>query len=90
METGLIKIAAAAVAIFAAEMGLSLLPEGNMKKFCKFVVGMLLCAVVLTAMTGSLEIDLQVESAASTKASYERYEDIIMDVYNQYLENNNN
>ncbi len=90
MEDFLLRVAAAAVALFASEMALCLLPEGNMKKFGKFVVGILLCLVLLSAVTQPPEVDLTLETSAAPEVYYESYEDIIMDVYNRYLQNNNN
>lgn len=92
MEQLLNYVAFSVAALFLGELAIGLLPEGSMKKFCKFILGILLVFMVLGVIgPGSipnLEVDLPWESQ-SVEVEGRTYEDLILDVYHREMENKN-
>lgn len=78
-------------AIILSEVLLSLLPEGNMQKFVKPVIGILLLLLLLSPLKKCSSTDISVPETekAGEKITENTYEDLILDVYNQSLANKN-
>ena len=83
-----------AVAVFAMEMLLSLLPDGNMKRFVRMAVGILLATLLLSPvgkLIGGWDpfyFSMQ-EQTQGEEISEKSYEEMILDVYHSSLENKN-
>ncbi len=80
-------------ALFLGELAIGLLPEGGMKKFCKFILGLLLVFMVLGMLRPEAALDFEVslqppEQSAAIEAG--SYEELILDVYHREMENKNN
>lgn len=78
-------------AIILSEVLLSLLSEGNMQKFVKPVIGILLLLLLLSPLKNCSSTDISVPETekAGEKITENTYEDLILDVYNQSLANKN-
>ena len=89
--TILAYIGSIVTAIILSEVLLSLLPEGNMQKFVKPVIGILLLLLLLSPLKNCSSTDISVPETENTgeKITGNTYEDLILDVYNQSLTNNN-
>lgn len=91
MDQLLEAAAGIAIAIIAFEMLLSLLPEGNMKKFTRFTAGVLLMCMIVLPFKGCVNtrFSLSIEEQDAQNVTKNNYEDIIWDVYNREIENKN-
>ena len=78
-----------AILLFLGEMLVCLLPVGNMKRFCKFALSIVLTLCVFSALLGLGEVELPALSASAESTETNSYEDVILDVYNKYFENKN-
>lgn len=88
-----IYIGTVIAAIIVCEMLISLMPEGNMRKFVKLVIGILLLILIVTPLQNCSVQDLkipEISDAQNEEKTQNSYQDIILDVYNRSLENNNN
>lgn len=89
MEKVLQIAANIAILLFLGEMLVCLLPVGGMKRFCKFALGIVLTLSVFSAIAGLGEVELPTLSAGEESFATNSYEDVILDVYNKYLQNKN-
>ncbi len=92
MEGILEKISGFACTMLALQMVMTLLPGGNMRKFCKFVISMVAVVIFLGSVLakGEFRLDLAFQQQSEPAgADMSEYEGIIFDVYNSQLENNN-
>lgn len=80
-------------ALFLGELAIGLLPEGSMKRFCKFILGILLVFIIFGVWNPEKMPDLNLwveQPVQSDAASAASYEEIILDVYHKEMENKNN
>lgn len=80
-------------ALFLGELAIGLLPEGGMKRFCKFILGILLVFIILGVWKPEKMPNLEFsvpQQAVSDAAGAASYEEIILDVYHKEMENKNN
>ncbi len=80
-------------ALFLGELAIGLLPEGGMKRFCKFILGILLVFIILGVWKPEKMPDLEFsvpQPAGSYAPDAASYEEIILDVYHREMENKNN
>lgn len=88
MEQLMHGAAMAAICAVAGEFCLCLLPAGGTRKFCRFVIGLIL-ACMLLAMPLRLE-EIHFPEIEEQKEQQKSYEEIIWDVYHDRWENMNN
>lgn len=92
MEQLLNYVAFSVAALFLGELAIGLLPEGSMKKFCKFILGILLVFMVLGVIKPGSMPDLEVnlpQQSQDAQVNGGTYEDLILDVYHREMENKN-
>ncbi len=93
MESFLQTAVIAVIGAMAGEFCLCMLPTGGTRKFCRFIVGLVLVLILLSA---PLNIDetqlneiLQTQQETVLPNQNKSYEEMIWDVYNEELENKN-
>ncbi len=76
-----------AVCVVITEVLLCLLPDGSLKRFCRFAIGMLL-SIMLLGVVATCSLDFDISFSEQVELNTEKnYKDVVEDVYNKAQEN---
>ena len=78
-------------AVLLSELFMLLMPEGKLKRFAQTAVGMMLMLMLLIPLKNCSLQDFSAGQKAAQESAYKKsYSDIIMDIYTDALENQEN